>query len=70
MAKPFLIFIPAVLICAIAVIASQNATPVSITFFNLRSVALPFGIWLGFCLALGMAGTAVLLTLFGAGRSS
>ncbi|MEM9908855.1 MAG: DUF1049 domain-containing protein [Cyanobacteria bacterium P01_D01_bin.44] len=70
MAKPFLIFIPAVLICAIAIIASQNATPVSITLFNLRSVELPFGLWLGFCLALGMAGTAVLLTLFEAGQSN
>ncbi|MEO0456369.1 MAG: DUF1049 domain-containing protein [Cyanobacteria bacterium P01_A01_bin.114] len=65
MAKPFLVFIPAVLIFAIAVIASQNATPISIALFNLRSISLPFGIWLGFCLALGMAGTATLLTLFG-----
>ncbi|NEP18295.1 MAG: DUF1049 domain-containing protein [Leptolyngbya sp. SIO4C1] len=65
MAKLFIVLIPAVLIFVIAIVAGQNAMPVSITLLSFRSVALPFGVWMGFCLALGMAGTAVLLTLFG-----
>ena len=34
-------------------------------FFRAETVALPVGIWLAFALGLGMAGTALLMSLFG-----
>jgi len=64
MTKFLLVVLPAVLVVAIAVLSVQNATPVSLQFLAFRSVALPFGLWLGFGLAVGMVGTAGLLTLF------
>lgn len=64
MTKFLLVVIPAVLVVAIAVLSVQNATPVSLQFLAFRSVALPFGLWLGMGLAAGMVGTAGLLTLF------
>ncbi|MEM6255620.1 MAG: DUF1049 domain-containing protein [Cyanobacteria bacterium P01_D01_bin.156] len=68
MAKFLLTLIPACLVVAIAILAVQNAEPVSLTFLVFRSVALPFGLWLGFGLAIGMIGMASLLTLSGTGR--
>ncbi len=67
MTKFLLVVLPAVLVVAIAVLSVQNATPVSLQFLAFRSVALPFGLWLGFGLAVGMVGTAGLLALFQAG---
>jgi uncharacterized integral membrane protein len=64
MTKPLLAVIPAVLVVTIAILSVQNATPVALSFLAWRSVALPFGIWLGFGLALGMVGAALALTLF------
>jgi uncharacterized integral membrane protein len=63
MNKLLTVVIPAVLVIAIAILSVQNATPIQLSFLAFRSVALPFGVWLGFCLALGMVGTAVWLTL-------
>ncbi|MEM0978726.1 MAG: hypothetical protein AAGH78_00495 [Cyanobacteria bacterium P01_H01_bin.58] len=53
--------ISALWIVAIAIIAVQNATPVAIQFLTFQSVALPFGVVLSFCVALGMLTTAALL---------
>jgi uncharacterized integral membrane protein len=65
MTKFLLALIPAVVVVGVSIISVQNATPVSITFLAFRSVALPFGIWMGFGLAAGMIGTAAILTAFG-----
>ncbi|NEQ32101.1 MAG: DUF1049 domain-containing protein [Leptolyngbya sp. SIO4C5] len=51
-------------ISAIAVIAAQNGTPVSLKFIAFRSVELPLGIALAFCVAAGLIATALLLSLF------
>lgn len=68
MTKFLLVVIPAFLVVAISILSVQNATPVSLQFFSFRSVALPFGLWLGFGLAAGMIGSAGLLTLFNGSR--
>lgn len=69
MTKFLLVVIPATLVAAISILSVQNAAPISLQFLAFRSVALPFGLWLGFGLAAGMVGTASLLTLFPKGRS-
>ena len=68
MAKFLLVVIPACLVVAIAILSVQNAAPVSLQFLAFRSVALPFGLWLGFGLAAGMLGTSALLTVFSGRR--
>jgi uncharacterized integral membrane protein len=70
MVKLLVAIIPAVLVVAIAILSVQNATPLSITFLQASTVALPVGVWLAFGLGLGMAGTALLLSLFGLGRKA
>ena len=62
MSKFLLVLLPAFLVVAIAILSVQNATPVSLQFLSFRSVALPFGLWLGFGLAVGMVGMAGLLS--------
>lgn len=57
--------IPAVWVVAIAIIAVQNATPVSIQLLNLRSIEIPFGVLLAFCAAGGMLGMALVLGVLG-----
>lgn len=57
--------IPAVWVIAIAIIAVQNATPVSVRLLNLQSIEIPFGVLLAFCAAGGMLGTALLLVALG-----
>ena len=56
-----LVIIPASVAVVMAVLSVQNATPVSLTFLTFRSVPLPFGVWLGFGMAAGMVGSALLL---------
>ena len=68
MAKFLLVMIPAFLVIAIAILSVQNATPVSLQFLTFRSVALPFGVWLGVGLAAGMLGTAGALSVFSGKR--
>ncbi len=68
MVKLLVAVVPAVLMVAIAILSVQNATPLSIKFFNAETVALPVGIWLAFAIAVGMAGTALLMSLFGGGK--
>lgn len=50
-------------VAAIAVVAVQNATPVSLHFFGLRSIAIPFGVLLAFLGAGSMLLTTTLITL-------
>lgn len=70
MVKLLVAVVPAVLVVAIAILSVQNATPLSITFLRGSTVALPVGIWLAFALSIGMAGTALLLSLFGFGKKT
>lgn len=60
-----LALVPAVWVVAIAVIAVQNATPVSFRLLNLQSIDIPFGVLLAFCVAAGMVAMALLLLLLG-----
>jgi uncharacterized integral membrane protein len=65
MQRLFLVLIPALWVIAIAILSVQNATPVSIQFLTLRSVEMPFGVVLGFCVAGGMIATVLLVLLLG-----
>jgi uncharacterized integral membrane protein len=49
----------AIWVVAIAIIAVQNATPVSLQFFVFRSIELPFGLMLAFSAAAGMLALAI-----------
>ncbi|MEM6839853.1 MAG: DUF1049 domain-containing protein [Cyanobacteria bacterium P01_C01_bin.120] len=68
MPKLLLTIIPAGWIVAIAILSVQNATPVTIKFLGLQSVALPFGVVLSFGVAGGLIVTAGLLLLLGGRR--
>jgi uncharacterized integral membrane protein len=57
--------VPAVWVVAIAVIAVQNATPVSVRLLTLQSVEIPFGVLLAFCTAGGMIAAALVLLVLG-----
>lgn len=57
--------VPALWVVVIAIIAVQNATPVSLRLLNLQSVNIPFGVLLAFCVAAGMLAAAVLLLVLG-----
>lgn len=57
--------VPALWVVAIAIIAVQNATPVSVRLLNLQSIEMPFGVLLAFCAAGGMIGAASVLLLLG-----
>jgi uncharacterized integral membrane protein len=57
--------IPALWVIAIAIVAVQNATPVSIRFLTLQSIEIPFGVWLAFGAAGGMVAAAVVLLVLG-----
>ncbi|MBE9160466.1 DUF1049 domain-containing protein [Nodosilinea sp. LEGE 06152] len=57
--------VPAVWVIAIAIIAVQNATPVSFRLLNLQSIEMPFGVLLAFCAAAGMLLAALVLLVLG-----
>lgn len=57
--------VPAVWVVAIAIIAVQNATPVSFRLITLQSIEMPFGVLLAFCAATGMVATALVLLVLG-----
>ena len=59
------VLVPAVWVVAIAIIAVQNATPVSFRLLNLQSIAIPFGVLLAFCVAAGMLAAALVLLVLG-----
>ena len=69
MSKFLVVLLPAVWVVAIAIIAVQNATPVSLQFLNFRSIEMPFGVVLAFCAAGGMLVTAGGVALLSGGRS-
>jgi uncharacterized integral membrane protein len=50
-------------ICAIALIAIQNARGVTLRFLLFQSVEIPFGLLLTFGFVLGLVGTALLLPI-------
>lgn len=60
--------IVAIWISAIALIAIQNATPISLQFLGLRTVEIPIGLVLAFSASLGMIGTTVVLGVWQAAR--
>jgi uncharacterized integral membrane protein len=60
-----LALVPAVWVIATAIIAVQNATPVSIRLLNLQSIEMPFGVLLAFCVAAGMIAAALVLLVLG-----
>lgn len=57
-------------ICVIALIAAQNGTRVSLQFLGMQTIAIPFGLMLAFCAAIGMVGAALVLPLLRSGRVS
>jgi uncharacterized integral membrane protein len=57
--------VPALWVIAIAIIAVQNATPVSVRLLTLQSIEIPFGVLLAFCAAAGMLATALVLLVLG-----
>jgi uncharacterized integral membrane protein len=65
MARPLLALIPALWVAAVAIVAVQNATPVSIRLLTLQSIEIPFGVLLAFGAAGGMVAAAVGLLLLG-----
>lgn len=65
MQRLLLVLIPALWIVAIAILSVQNATPIAIQFLTFRSIEIPFGVALSFCIAGGMVATALLLVLLG-----
>lgn len=60
--------IVAIWISAIALIAIQNATPISLQFLGLRTVEIPIGLVLAFSASLGMIGTTAVLGVWQAAR--
>jgi uncharacterized integral membrane protein len=57
--------IPALWVVVIAIIAVQNATPVSLRLLNLQSIEIPFGVLLAFGVAGGMVAAAIALMVLG-----
>ncbi|NMF83521.1 lipopolysaccharide assembly protein LapA domain-containing protein [Nodosilinea sp. P-1105] len=61
MTKLVLALVPALWVVAIAIIAVQNATPVSIQWLTFQSIEIPFGVLLAFSAAGGMIAAALVL---------
>jgi uncharacterized integral membrane protein len=51
----------------VAILATQNTTPISLRFLALESVTIPLGIALSFSIMLGMVGAGVGLVILGGG---
>lgn len=49
----------------IAIVAIQNAEPVSLRFLSYQSIRIPFGLLLAFSAGIGIIGVAFLLPLWG-----
>jgi len=56
-------------ICTIALLAAQNGTRVSLQFLGMQTIAIPLGIMLAFCAAIGVIGAALLLPLLRLGST-
>jgi uncharacterized integral membrane protein len=65
MIRLVLALVPAVWVVAIAIMAIQNATPVSVRLITLQSIEIPFGVLLAFCAAAGMVAAALVLLVLG-----
>ncbi|KKI98669.1 lipopolysaccharide assembly protein LapA domain-containing protein [Prochlorothrix hollandica] len=48
----------------IAIVASQNPTPIALRFLGLRSVPIPLGLVVALCGVLGLVMTSLLLGLW------
>lgn len=57
----------AIWISAIALIAIQNATPISLQFLNVQSVEIPLGLILAFSTSLGLIGSALAIGIWRSG---
>ncbi|MER3432130.1 MAG: DUF1049 domain-containing protein [Leptolyngbya sp. ERB_1_1] len=57
--------IVAVWIGAIALVAVQNAAPVSLRFLTFQTIELPFGLVIAFSVMVGILGTAIVQPLLG-----
>jgi uncharacterized integral membrane protein len=60
--------IVAIWVSTIALIAIQNATPVTLTFLGIQSVAIPLGLVLAFSASLGMVGAALAIGIWQTSR--
>jgi uncharacterized integral membrane protein len=65
MIKLVFALVPALWVAAIAIVAVQNATPVSLRWLTLESIQIPFGVLLAFGAAGGMVVMALVLMLLG-----
>lgn len=65
MIKLVFALVPALWVAAIAIVAVQNATPVSLRWLTLESIEIPFGVLLAFGAAGGMVVMALVLMLLG-----
>lgn len=65
MIRVLVALVPALWVVAIAIIAVQNATPVSFQLLTLQSIEIPFGVLLAFCAAAGMLLAALVLLVLG-----
>ncbi|MGB3200592.1 MAG: lipopolysaccharide assembly protein LapA domain-containing protein [Nodosilinea sp.] len=65
MIRVIVALVPALWVVAIAIIAVQNATPVSFRLLTLQSIEIPFGVLLAFCAAAGMLAAALVLLVLG-----
>lgn len=57
--------IVAVWIGAIALIAVQNAAPITLSFLTFQTIELPFGLVIAFSVVVGILGTAIAQPLLG-----
>ncbi len=58
------------LIGAVAIFAIQNIQPVALQFFSLRSIQLPVGVLLTFCLGIGIILGSLISASFGSKKKS
>jgi uncharacterized integral membrane protein len=52
-------------VAAIAIVAVQNADPVSFRFLGIQTIEIPFGVVMAFAVALGIVGAAIAQPLLG-----
>ena len=62
-------FIVAFWVCAIAIIAIQNATPVSLTFLFFQSISIPIGLIIAFSVGIGLIVAALFKPMLELGNS-
>lgn len=58
--------IVAVWVGAIALIAIQNAAPITLRFLTFQTIEIPFGLVIAFSVMIGILGTAIVQPLLGA----